>query len=80
MQKELMQLKAERAAMEDELKIPINIHRWTLLESNDPQRFEKLKRYQELQADLVDRTKEVSDLQDLIKEKENHSKTTLIIK
>lgn len=71
MQKELMTLKAERAAMEDELKIPINIHRWTLLESNDPQRFEKLKRYQELQADLVARTKEVSDLQDLIKEKEN---------
>ncbi|OHT04598.1 hypothetical protein TRFO_27864 [Tritrichomonas foetus] len=71
MQKELMQLKAERAAMEDELKIPINIHRWTLLESSDPVRFEKLKRYQELQADLVARTKEVSDLQELIKEKES---------
>ncbi|OHT08714.1 hypothetical protein TRFO_04796 [Tritrichomonas foetus] len=71
MQKELMTLKAERTAMEEELKIPINIHRWTLLESSDPVRFEKLKRYQELQADLVARTKEVSDLQDLIKEKEN---------
>ena len=71
MQKELMQLKAERAAMEEELAIPINIHRWTLLESSDPARFEKLKRYQELQADLVSRTKEVSDLQELIQEKES---------
>ena len=69
-QKELLQLRAERAAMEDELAIPINIHRWTLLESSDPARFEKLKRYQELQTELVARTKEVADLQELIKEKE----------
>jgi chromosome segregation ATPase len=71
MQKELLSLKAERAAMEEELQIPINIHRWTLLESTDPARFEKLKRYQELQADLVARTKEVQALQDEIKEKES---------
>jgi chromosome segregation ATPase len=70
MQKELLTLKAERAAMEEELQIPINIHRWTLLESTDPARFEKLKRYQELQADLVERTREVAALQDQIKEKE----------
>jgi chromosome segregation ATPase len=70
MQKELLTLKAERAAMEEELQIPINIHRWTLLESTDPARFEKLKRYQELQGDLVMRTKEVQALQDQIKEKE----------
>jgi chromosome segregation ATPase len=71
-QKELLQLRAERAAMEEELAIPINVHRWTLLESSDPVRFEKLKRYQELQADLVSRTKEVADLQDQIREKESH--------
>ena len=71
MQKELLTLQAERAAMEEELKIPINIHRWTLLESSDPERFEKLKRYQELQAELVARTKEVSDLQELVKQREN---------
>jgi pheromone shutdown protein TraB len=70
-QKELLQLRAERTAMEEELAIPINIHRWTLLESSDPVRFEKLKHYQELQADLVARTKEVADLHDLIKEKES---------
>jgi chromosome segregation ATPase len=69
-QKELLQLRAERAAMEEELAIPINIHRWTLLESSDPARFEKLKRYQELQAMLVASTKRVADLHDLIKEKE----------
>jgi len=70
LQKELLQLRAERAAMEEELSIPINIHRWTLLESSDPIRFEKLKRYQELQADLIARTKEVNDLQEKIKQKE----------
>jgi chromosome segregation ATPase len=72
-QKELMSLCAERAAMEEELTIPINIHRWTLLESSDPVRFEKLKRYQELQSDLnlVKLTKEVGDFQELITEKEN---------
>ena len=69
-QKELMQLRAERAAMEEELAVPINIHRWTLLESSDPARFEKLKRYQELQAELVARTKEVAELQEKIKERE----------
>jgi chromosome segregation ATPase len=71
-QKELLQLRAERAAMEEELAIPINIHRWTLLESADPIRFEKLKRYQELQADLVARTKEVAELQEKIKERESY--------
>jgi chromosome segregation ATPase len=71
-QKELLQLRAERAAMEEELSIPINIHRWTLLESADPMRFERLKRYQELQADLVSRTKEVADLQEKIKERESY--------
>jgi chromosome segregation ATPase len=71
LQRELLTLKAERAAMEEELQLPINIHRWTLLESTDPARFEKLKRYQELQADLVARTKEVQALQDQIKEKES---------
>lgn len=70
-QKLLMQLRAERAAMEDELAVPINIHRWTLLESSDPAKFEKLKRYQELQADLVARTKEVTNLQEKIKQREN---------
>jgi chromosome segregation ATPase len=70
LQKELLTLKAERAAMEEELQIPINIHRWTLLESSDPVRFEKLKRYQELQADLISRTKQVGELQDEIKDKE----------
>jgi chromosome segregation ATPase len=71
-QKELYQLQAERSAMEEELAIPINIHRWTLLESSDPLRFDQLKRYQELQADLVAKTKEVADLQELIKQKESH--------
>ena len=71
MQKELMQLRAERAAMEEELAVPINIHRWTLLESSDPARFEKLKRYQELQAELVARTKEVQELQEKIKDRES---------
>jgi chromosome segregation ATPase len=71
-QKELLRLRAERAAMEEELAIPINIHQWTLLESSDPARFEKLKRYQELQADLVARTKQVADLQECIKERESH--------
>jgi hypothetical protein len=58
--------------MEEELAIPINIHQWTLLESSDPVRFEKLKRYQELQADLVARTRQVSALQECIKERESH--------
>lgn len=70
LQKELLQLKAERAAMEDELAVPINIHRWTLLESSDPVRFEKLKRYQELQAELAERTKQVDLFQEKIKEEE----------
>lgn len=71
LESELYHLKAERKAMEDELKVPINIHRWTLLESNDPNRFEKLKRYQELQLELVERTKQVNDLKEKIKVEED---------
>lgn len=66
MQKDLMQLRAERAAMEEELSIPINIHRWTLLESSDPERFEKLKTYQQLQTELVMKTNEVVKIQGTI--------------
>ena len=69
-QKELMELRAERAAMEEELAVPINIHRWTLLQSSDPKRFDMLKRYQELQSELVESTKNVADLQEKIKERE----------
>jgi chromosome segregation ATPase len=69
-QKELYRLQAERTAMEEELAIPINIHNWNLLESSDPARFDSLKRYQELQADLVAKTREVSHLQELVKQKE----------
>jgi chromosome segregation ATPase len=71
-QKELYRLQAERTAMEEELAIPINIHNWNLLESSDPIRFDLLKRYQELQADLVAKTKEVADLHELVKQKEAH--------
>lgn len=69
LQKDLMQLRAERSAMEEELSIPINIHNWTLLESSDPVLFEKLKTYQQLQSDLVLKTAQVTELQELIDKK-----------
>jgi preprotein translocase subunit Sec63 len=48
----------------------MNVHRWRVLESSDPNRFEKITLIQTLQKQLVVKADEVTRHELLIKEKE----------
>ena len=48
----------------------MNIHRWRILESSDPQRFERIKQIQELQKEVIAKAEEITQTDLLIQEKE----------
>ena len=70
LQRELMNLKVKSRALYDELDLPMNIHRWRLLESSDPDRFELIGRIQELQKQLIERADAVTAKEEQIKAQE----------
>merc|ERR1719197_933114 len=49
---------------------PLNVHRWRVLESSDPQRYELVKKIQGLQKRIITKTEEVVEKDLLIQEKE----------
>lgn len=70
LEKELLQEQGKRQALTDELARPMNVHRWRVLESSDPQRFERIRQIQSLQKELIDKADEVVEKDLLIQEKE----------
>ena len=46
----------------------MNIHRWRILESSDPQRFERIKQIQELQKEVIAKADEIAQTDLLIQE------------
>lgn len=48
----------------------MNVHRWRILESSDPKRFETITMIQSLQKQLVSKTDRITELDLLIQEKE----------
>ena len=70
LQRELMNLKVKSRALYDELDLPMNIHRWRLLESSDPDRYELIGRIQELQRQLIERADAVTAKEEQIKAQE----------
>ena len=54
----------------DEFDRPLNIHRWRMLESSDPKRYEKILQIQSLQKELVGKSDEVIQNDLLIQEQE----------
>lgn len=70
LQRELSELQVKSRALYDELEFPMNIHRWRLLESSDPDRFEMIHRIQELQKQLIERSDAVVEREGKIKEQE----------
>jgi chromosome segregation ATPase len=70
LEKELLQEQSKRQALTDELARPMNVHRWRVLESSDPQRFERIRQIQSLQKELIDKADEVVEKDLLIQEKE----------
>ena len=69
-EKELLTLKSKTRALQDEFERPLNVHRWRLLESSDPKRYEKILQIQSLQKELVSKADEVISSDLLIQEKE----------
>lgn len=69
-EKELLTLKSKTRALQDEFERPLNVHRWRVLESSDPQRYEKILQIQSLQKELVGKADEVVQSDLLIQEKE----------
>jgi len=70
LEKELLHEKAKVRALSDELGRPINVHRWRVLESSDPQRLELVHKIQSLQRRIIEKTEEVVEKDLFIQEKE----------
>lgn len=70
LEKEIRNEQTKWRALHEELQHPMNIHRWRVLESSDPQRFERIKQIQELQKEVIAKADEVIRTDLLIQEKE----------
>ena len=57
-------------ALEEQLKYPMNIHRWRKMESSNPQEFELMQMIQSLQNKLISLSKNDNEKQSLISKKE----------
>ncbi|VDM16853.1 unnamed protein product, partial [Hydatigera taeniaeformis] len=68
--KELSREQVRCKALEDELKKPINVHRWRKLEGSDPSSFEMIKKIHSLQKRLIGKTEEVLEKEIQIQKKE----------
>jgi len=70
MEREVLQEKSKAKGLMDELARPMNVHRWRVLESSDPKRFELIRQIQTLQKNLIAKADEVVRTDLLIQEKE----------
>eukprot|EP01041_Mallomonas_annulata_P006286 gene6286-12730_t len=69
-EKELLQEKSKSRGLMEELARPMNVHRWRVLESSDPKRYELIRQIQQLQKSLIQKSDEVVRTDLLIQEKE----------
>lgn len=70
LEKELLKEQVKARAIDDELEHPMNIHRWRILESSDPKRYEKISQVQSLQRQCISKADDVTRYDLLIQEKE----------
>ena len=68
--RELLNLQTKSRALTDEFDRPLNIHRWRVLESSDPKRYEKILQIQALQKELVTKSDLTIESDLFIQEKE----------
>ncbi|KAJ3007534.1 hypothetical protein HKX48_009062 [Thoreauomyces humboldtii] len=57
-------------ALEDQLRYPINVHRWRKLEGKNPKAFDMIQLLHSLQRKLISKSKEETDKEQLIQSKE----------
>ena len=70
LERELLTLQTKTRALTDEFDKPLNIHRWRVLESSDPKRYEKILQIQSLQKELVSKSDDIVQSDLLIQERE----------
>ena len=70
LERDLIREKMKVNALNEELERPLNVHRWRKLEGSDPHRFTLIKKIQNLQKRLIDKTEEVLRADTSIQEKE----------
>merc|ERR1719253_2584999 len=68
--RELAIEQAKVTALSEELRNPMNVHRWWKLEGSDPATYEMLHKVKMLQKRLIEKTEEVCKKDALISEKE----------
>lgn len=66
LEKELLEQQLKEKFLQDELKKPLNVHRWRKLESTDIDTYELIQKIQSLQKRLIAKTEEVSEKDVLI--------------
>lgn len=70
LRRELLREQIKVKALQEELMVPMNVHRWRKLEGSDPETFERIQLIQSLQRKLIGKTEEVLEKDLLIQEKE----------
>ena len=68
--REMMEAKTKVKALNEELKNPMNVHRYRKLEGTNPETYEMILKIQTLQRRLIAKTQEVAEKDFLIQEKE----------
>lgn len=70
LEKQLLKQRTKVRALTDELKYPMNVHRWNKMEATDPDNYARIMKIQTLQRRLITKTEEVEEKEKLIKQKE----------
>jgi len=70
LERDLLKEQTKTRALMDELETPMNVHRWRILESSDPKRFDKIVQINSLQKQLVAMSDRVTQTDLLVQEKE----------
>jgi hypothetical protein len=70
LERDLLKEQTKTRALMDELETPMNVHRWRILESSDPKRYDKIVQITSLQKQLVAMSDRVTQTDLLVQEKE----------
>lgn len=70
LERDLLKEQTKTRALMDELETPMNVHRWRILESSDPKRYDKIVQISALQKQLVAMSDKVTQTDLLVQEKE----------
>ena len=70
LERDLLKERTKTRALQDELETPMNVHRWRILESSDPKKYDKITQISALQKQLIAMSDKIVQTDLLIQEKE----------